>query len=582
MPYKTVAELPDTVDDLPEHGKEIYLNAFNSAFEQYKDRGEQREALAHATAWAAVKRKYAKGDDGHWHAKEAATLPDLRQAYSELCLEYGRRNARADAQRIRQIMELCQELLEPAEEEADTEREEARAQRAEEALTEVREAISWLQGLPLDRVEDGQVYPVEAYAYVPDPGKPATWKVRLWESTDLGVTKAQLARAAASLTSGGYNGERADIPPEAVPLARTRIREAYRQIGITEDQMPKSLSDMERTLVAEYIPLSEATVQSNDIARVRLIRAGLNKSKERYYPPAMLQRDYKVFEGVKMYADHPTADDDRLRPERSVRDWVATLRNVQVDGDELVGEAVVIEPWLKERLATLRDKGMMDQIGISINAIGSGVKGEIEGVKTNIIERIVRARSVDFVTEAGAGGSVMLFENASLDVDLIGLDTLRERRPDLIQEAEARVRQVMSKEVQKVNELEQRVQELEGTLATVTAERDVLQGQIAEAEKAAQIAETRTAVEGALAESQLPEPARIRILERYADATSADGLEDAIAAEAEYIGKITEAGKVKHLGGSRNDPKVSREALKQEFIGMGMTEAQAEIAVSGR
>ena len=38
MPYDSIADLPDNVKALPTHAKEIYMKAFNSAFEQYKDR----------------------------------------------------------------------------------------------------------------------------------------------------------------------------------------------------------------------------------------------------------------------------------------------------------------------------------------------------------------------------------------------------------------------------------------------------------------------------------------------------------------------------------------------------------------
>jgi len=75
MPYDRISELPDSVrDHVPEHAQQIYKEAFNSAWTEYKDpddrRGDaSREETAHKVAWAAVKEKYAKGDDGDWHAK---------------------------------------------------------------------------------------------------------------------------------------------------------------------------------------------------------------------------------------------------------------------------------------------------------------------------------------------------------------------------------------------------------------------------------------------------------------------------------------------------------------------------------
>ncbi|MFC5525057.1 putative cation transport regulator ChaB [Rhodanobacter ginsengisoli] len=74
MPYKTISELPDAVRaHLPEHAQEIYRGAFNGAWDAYADRDdrrgdESREEAAHKVAWAAVKKKYRKGDDGNWHA----------------------------------------------------------------------------------------------------------------------------------------------------------------------------------------------------------------------------------------------------------------------------------------------------------------------------------------------------------------------------------------------------------------------------------------------------------------------------------------------------------------------------------
>ncbi|MEF3102293.1 MULTISPECIES: putative cation transport regulator ChaB [Raoultella] len=75
MPYHSKKDLPDSVRHvLPEHAQEIYKEAFNSAWDQYKSsedrRGDaSREETAHKVAWAAVKHDYQKGDDDRWHRK---------------------------------------------------------------------------------------------------------------------------------------------------------------------------------------------------------------------------------------------------------------------------------------------------------------------------------------------------------------------------------------------------------------------------------------------------------------------------------------------------------------------------------
>ncbi len=75
MPYKHTGELPDAVrDHLPDHAQAIYKEAYNHAWDEYADKDKRdgddsREEVAHKVAWSAVKKDYAKGDDGDWHRK---------------------------------------------------------------------------------------------------------------------------------------------------------------------------------------------------------------------------------------------------------------------------------------------------------------------------------------------------------------------------------------------------------------------------------------------------------------------------------------------------------------------------------
>lgn len=76
MPYTSTADLPDNVRNvLPAHAQEIYMEAFNSAWDQYDRPDERRgdssqEETAHRVAWAAVKNKYEKDEEtGRWKEK---------------------------------------------------------------------------------------------------------------------------------------------------------------------------------------------------------------------------------------------------------------------------------------------------------------------------------------------------------------------------------------------------------------------------------------------------------------------------------------------------------------------------------
>lgn len=77
MPYKSNQDLPDSVRSvLSAHAQDIYREAFNSAFAQYKDAADRqgddsREEVAHKVAWSAVKNKYQKGEDDKWHRHDS-------------------------------------------------------------------------------------------------------------------------------------------------------------------------------------------------------------------------------------------------------------------------------------------------------------------------------------------------------------------------------------------------------------------------------------------------------------------------------------------------------------------------------
>lgn len=76
MPYQQTSELPESVKNvLPAHAQDIYKDAFNNAWKEYKDSDDRRgnsdrEETAHRVAWAAVKKSYEKGSDGKWHPKK--------------------------------------------------------------------------------------------------------------------------------------------------------------------------------------------------------------------------------------------------------------------------------------------------------------------------------------------------------------------------------------------------------------------------------------------------------------------------------------------------------------------------------
>ncbi len=506
------------------------------------------------------------------------SMESLQPIYAEIIQEAGKRNAVKDAVRVKKILELCQELL-SSETEPDEEK-------AKEAIKEATSTLRWLKTQEAIKTEDGVEFPAGAYAYAPDIEKTSGWKLRMWEDLDKKVTRAQLGRAAAALSPGGFRGQKVAIPEADLAAVKRKIRAEYRKLDVDEADIPRWVQEATtREEILNFIPLTEATFDKGR-ATVIVIKAGFNATEDRYYPAEMLKRDYKVFEGQKMYADHPTEAEDEARPERSIKDWVATLVEVVCDENGTVtGIAEIVEPWLMQKLASLREKEMLSEMGISINAVGSASKGKIDGKDTLIIEKLVAARSVDFVTEPGAGGIVTMYESdRSRDIDLVELSGLKERRPDLVKLIEATVREEIKLEVKKAMENEELIKEKDDQIATLTKERDDLKEAAEQAEKVKAKADAQATIKEAVDKAELPDAAKEVLLKRFESAETADGITEAIQAEVDYIAKLSESGKVKNLGISKPDQEKDKEALKESFkkLHPEYTDEQLEVAVTGR
>lgn len=141
---------------------------------------------------------------------------------------------------------------------------------------------------------------------------------------------------------------------------------------------------------------------------VTLIEAGWGSSG--YYPEEVLRRDGpRVFaKGTAMYLDHPTPREEAERPERSVLDKVGKLvEDAHMVGSKLKSVAEIYPHWVPVI------DSIADDVGLSIRAWGPTEFGEREGRQGQIVESIVDKESVDFVTQAGAGGKVgQLIESA--------------------------------------------------------------------------------------------------------------------------------------------------------------------------
>jgi regulator of replication initiation timing len=90
------------------------------------------------------------------------------------------------------------------------------------------------------KTEDGKQYPPSAYLYVPDPDKPSTWKLRIWDDPEKKITVAQLGRAAAAL-GPGFRGNRVELEPDERRAAARKLIRLYREQGVEDEEIPEYL-----------------------------------------------------------------------------------------------------------------------------------------------------------------------------------------------------------------------------------------------------------------------------------------------------------------------------------------------------
>lgn len=188
---------------------------------------------------------------------------------------------------------------------------------------------------------------------------------------------------------------------------------------LVTDELAESAPVAEEALGNEFQPLRESALREGK-GRIRIIAPG--KGSSGIYPEEMLRRDGPVVftAGTKMYADHPTKAESVDRPERSIRDIVATL-----ESDAVYEESGPVGPGLYADISVMPDwqariEALASHIGVSIRTPGKSRKTK-EGT---VIESLVRTpfTSVDFVTEAGAGGKILneLYESVKTESKTAG------------------------------------------------------------------------------------------------------------------------------------------------------------------
>ncbi|MFQ1002619.1 hypothetical protein [Modestobacter sp. SSW1-42] len=178
-------------------------------------------------------------------------------------------------------------------------------------------------------------------------------------------------------------------------------------------KLGQRLQESAGTLTGGRVMLTEATAVKPTAMtgrRIRVTIATPGMGASGYYAPAVLEaaaRERVFPTGLHMMVDHPSASEQRDRPEGSVRDLAGVLvTDARWTGGALVAEAMLL-PNHADLLAS-----MAGVIGVSLRASGDIEMGEVGGEYVRKITRLVPpATSVDFVTKAGRGGFFEVLES---------------------------------------------------------------------------------------------------------------------------------------------------------------------------
>lgn len=326
-------------------------------------------------------------------------------------------------------------------------------------------------------------------------------------------------------------------------------------------------SEAAASFTGDLVPLEEKAVAKDGTANICLITPGWGSSG--HYSADMLKRDGpKVFtSGTAMYIDHPTETEAIERPERSVRDMGGVLTEDAKwlddgpNGPGLYAKASILPP-----LSGVLD-ALAPHIGVSIRASGEAQEGEADGKRGRIINRLVNAASVDFVTKAGRGGKVLPLMESIRNGQSI---ELKEDDVDL-------------------TEAQNEIASLKEALAKQNEAATAQATELARLRERALVADATALVTAQLREARLPDVTKTRLAaqltsnppvkEHELDREAlAETVKAAVEAETAYLASIMPSGRIQGLG-SVQTAEVSEadteKALMQLYQSQGYSEAAA-------
>ena len=324
---------------------------------------------------------------------------------------------------------------------------------------------------------------------------------------------------------------------------------------------------------------------------VDLVTAGVSLTGW-LWRPDVLKEAIPLFEGARAYAhnDGPHTDPNYRR----VQDIVGWYSDVRFVEDRLRARLHITQnaQWLRDLLVSAAEKGKRDIVEFSIHVLTMGSMRMMDGQLLRVPDKIVKVFSADVVSEGAAGGHLVEMA-ASLthqkeDLHMLQqlLERLKARRPDLYATldlqnvTESQVITLLAQAMESAPKpasaaaqptTQEAVTEdptvTQATQAASTAAQHADRAQAALVEM--EVRQSRTFLEAALSNSNLPVPAQTMLRKRFGVDLDAGRpvptqiIEDAVRDHREMLSQVMQTAPL-----SMPRAEVGQEAREKALNGM--------------
>lgn len=300
--------------------------------------------------------------------------------------------------------------------------------------------------------EDGQDFPPQAFAYVPDPESPSTWKLRLWDDLTQRETAAQVGRAVAALGPGGFRGNQVQLPDADRPQVVAKIRAAWRRVNDPDRDLPEVLKTHDERVGATMADEPTNILDLDDADAVTAFLEGMMELREVEEPAAEQVPELTDEAIAEAIADMETeqlvaAAKGRVAP--VVQDEEPTVEDILKSADPRVAELIRKGQENEVRIAKMEAAARLDafvavaksdmpslaeapdEIGRLLADVATALgSDEHELVKT--LTRVLKAASAqaekaDDVLMKSAGGNPVSADSAQGEIERRAADLAKSK-----------------------------------------------------------------------------------------------------------------------------------------------------------